>query len=549
MATVFQRLGMAARAAIAAWRNPQQGNATDDIRGRLNLLWSYYDNSVFDSVAQWAAYRSNYVLYRNIRSIYNPTRRLVNFYVAQVYPGVLSEDGKELPDGIPLAIPFSKDTDPKLVSASAQFWQWGNWQSNNKLMIRYGGATGSSLVEIVDNVQRGKVSAAVRWPGLLADRAKDDGPSLVLDDVGNVKFYALEYEATDESGDSYTYRKEVSQESFIEYRDEKVASEELNPYGFVPAVWCKHIDEGWGVDGEGVYGAPAISGSIGKIDELNGLASHTHDHIDLLIDSPGIIASDGKMGRVGEQASAIKTARTAAVDEFASREATSALKTLRRLLMSGPKGTTWVPMTGNLQPEQAIPAMDHLLTEIEHDFPELGMYQELRKMSEVTGPGAARMMGDVYSRVLEVSSNYDTQSIKLFQMATAIGGFRYKENREGWRIRTEAQAKFSPFDLDSYARGELNMAIMPRPLIPMTEDDTITLTGKRLDNAKKAQGIFNDDKVLEVAGISDEDERAEILAEREKEALSAPALARNALPNASPIIRGLLKPATNGRGR
>lgn len=538
---------MAARAAIAAFRSPQESSAASDVRGRLNLYWSYYENSNFDSVAQWEAYRKNYVLYRNIRSIYNPTRRLVNFYVAQVYPGVLSEDATKLPDGVAIAIPFSEDTDEKLKMAVAQFWQWSNWQSNNKLMVRYGGATGSCLVEVVDNVERGKVSTSVRWPGLLADKANDDSPSLILDDVGNVKFYALEYQATDESGDTYTYRKEVSQEAFVEYRDDKVISEEENPYGFVPAVWCKHIDEGWGVDGEGLYGAPAISGSIGKIDELNGLASHTHDHIDILIDSPGIISSDGGVGRIGEQANAIKVNRQAAQDEFSTAAATSAMGTLRRLLLKAPKGASWVPLSGNLEPDDVIPAMEHVLTEIEHDFPELGMYQELRKMSEVTGPGAARMMGDVYSRVLEVSGNYDTQSIKLFQMAAAIGGFRFRDNREGWRLKTEAQAKFQFFDLDSYARGDLNMAIMPRPLIPMTEDDTITLTGKRLDNAKKAQGIFNDDKILEVAGISDEDERAEILAEREKEALNAPAAVSGLLPNASPGIRGLLQAAPNGR--
>lgn len=508
---------MAARAAIAAWRGPQEATPADEIRSRLNLYWHFYQNTNFESLAAWANYRANYVLYRNIRSIYNPTRRLVNFYVAQVYPGVLSEDATKLPDGVAIAIPFSEDTDDALKLAVAQFWQWSNWQSGNKLMVRYGGATGSCLVEVVDNVERGKITTAVRWPGLLADRALDDGPSLVLDDVGNVKFYALEYQATDDAGEVYTYRKEVSQESFIEYRDEKVTSEEPNPYGFVPAVWCKHIDEGWGVDGEGVYGAPAISGSIGKIDELNGIASHGHDQIDMLIDSPGVISSDGGIGKIGEQSSTLKVNRSAAQDEFASTGATSAMRTLRRLLLKAPKGASWVPLTGNLNPEQIIPAMDHLLLEIEHDFPELGMYQELRKMSEVTGPGAARMMGDVYSRVLEVSSNYDTQSIKLFQMAAAIGGFRYRENREGWRLRTEAQAKFSPFDLDSYARGDLNMAIMPRPLIPMTEDDTISLTGKRLDNAAKAQKIFNDDKVLELAGISDEAERAEILRKRETE--------------------------------
>lgn len=523
-------MSLAARAAISAWRGPRESDAADSVRARLNLLWSYYDNSVFDSIAAWANYRANYTLYRNIRSIYNPTRRLVNFYVAQVYPGVLSEDATKLPDGVAIAIPFSDDTDDLLKLAIAQFWQWSNWQSNNKLMVRYGGATGSCLVEVVDNVARGKVTTAVRWPGLIADRAKDDGPSLVLDDVGNVKFYALEYQATDEAGDTYTYRKEASQDSFTEYRDDKVTSESENPYGFVPAVWCKHIDEGWGVDGEGLYGAPAISGSIGKIDELNGLASHAHDHIDSLIDSPGIISSDGGVGRIGEQASAIKVTRATAADEFATSGATSAMRTLRRLLLKAPKGASWVPLTGSLQPEQVVPLMVQLMTEIEHDNPELGMYQELRKMSEVTGPGAARMMGDVYSRVLEVASNYDQQSIKLFQMAAAIGGFRFRENREGWRLRTEAQAKFAPFGLDSYARGELNMAIMPRPLIPMTEDDTITLIGKRLDNAKKAQGIFSDDKVLEVAGVP-EDERAAILSQRERETAKSVALLPPAKPN------------------
>lgn len=510
---------MATRAAIAAFRNPQPGTTTAiaDVRSLINLYWSYYQNQNFDSISEWANYRANYVLYRNIRSIYNPTRRLVNFYVAQVYPGVLSEDASKLPDGIQIAIPFSDDTDDKLKEAIAQFWQWSNWQSGNKLMVRYGGATGSCLVEVVDNVERGKVTAAVRWPGLLADRAKDDGPGLILDDVGNVKFYALEYEAVDERGETYIYRKEVGQDAFTEYRDDKVTSEEPNPYGFVPAVWCKHIDEGWGIDGEGVYGAPAISGSIGKIDELNGIASHAHDHIDLLIDSPGIIASDGGVGKIGEQSSNLKASRSATTVEFATTGASTALRTLRRLLLKAPKGAAWVPMTGNLQPEQAIPAMDHLITEIEHDFPELSMYAELRSMAQVTGPGADRLLGDVKGKVLEVASNYDQQSIKLFQMATAIGGFRYKENREGWRLRTPAQAKFQFFDLDSYARGELDIVIMPRPLVPMTEDDTITLTGKRLDNAKKAQGIFDDEKVLEVAGISDEDERAEILRQREEE--------------------------------
>src|SRR5579859_1045988 len=75
------------------------------------LLWAYYEGSIFDKVARfmnsgawqnslywpasggWQLYKSNYNLYRNIRLIYNPVRRLVDFYAGGVYPGVLSEDG------------------------------------------------------------------------------------------------------------------------------------------------------------------------------------------------------------------------------------------------------------------------------------------------------------------------------------------------------------------------------------------------------------------------------------------------------------------------
>lgn len=505
---------MAAQAAIAAFRDPggvPGGENNDRRRQMIDLYWACYRNTNFDDLAAWLSYRQTYQLYRNIRSIYNPTKRLVNFYVSQVYPGVLSEDASKLPDGVGLAIPFPDDTDEKLKAAIAQFWQWSNWQSNNRLMVRYGAATGSCLVEVDDNVARGKVSAIVQWPGRLASAAKDDSPSLVLDDSGNVKFYALEYQALDEKGETFTYRKEVSQESIVEYRDETKTSENKNPYGFVSAVWCKHIDEG------DDYGAPAIAGSLTKIDELNGLVSHTHDQVDILIDSPGIIASSGNVGLISETSANLKAT---AADEYSAVGALKE-KPTKRLLLHGPADSSWVPLTGNLEPDKIVPLIDRALTEIEHDFPELSMYQELRKMSQVTGPAAARMMGDVGSRVLEVQSNYDTQSIKLFQMAVAIGGFRYREGKEGWRDKNDQRNKFAPFNLESYQKGDLNLSIMPRPLIPVTEDDTITITGKRLDNAKKAQGIFSDDKILEVAGISDEDERTEMLTQRQAEAEKA----------------------------
>jgi hypothetical protein len=532
---------MAVQAGIAAWRNPGSdvpgGIEAGYRRERLNRFWELYRNSAFEDATAWSAYREAFGLYRYIRPIYNPTKRIVNFYVAQVYPGVLSKDASKLPDGVQLAIPLSEDTDDDLKEAIAQFWQFSNWQSGNRLMVRFGAASGSCLVEVVDNVERGKITTAVRWPGWIADRAHDDSPSLVLDDVGNIKFYALEYDALDGKGEAYKYRKEVSQESYRFFRDDKPYDygqgvEFDNPYGFVPAVWTKHIDEG------DDFGSPAISGSIGKFDELNEVVSHVHDQIHLLIASPGIIASSGNVANIEAQAAAIKT-RNATLDEY-NALASVREKSTKRMMLKGPEGTSWIPLVGALEPDKVDPSVERLLSEIEHDFPELSMYQELRKMSQVTGPGAARMMGDVYSRVLEVSSNYDAQSIKLFQMAVAIGGFRFAEGKDGWKDKTEQRKKFAPFGLDSYSRGELNFSIMPRPLIPMTEADSIELTGKRLDNAKKAQGVFPDDKVLEIAGISDEDERADMLSELEENSQGAPSAIRGMGDTVPPAVRSLL---------
>lgn len=496
----------------SAFRDPARALAPefDDRRAYFNLLWSLYKSTAFEDNAAWAVYREKFGLYRRTRTIYNPTKRLVNFYVAQVYPGVLSADANRLPDGTPLAIPLAEDTDKDLKAAVAQFWQWCNWQSGNKLWVRYGAATGSGLVELDDDVKRGKVSTLVRWPGLVKD--------LALDGVGNVKSYALEYDTEDAEGKQFTYRKEVTRESFSYFSDDKpftpegkTAPVEDNPYGFVPAVWVKHTDEG------GDYGEPAISGALGKMDELNELASHVSDAVHVLIDSPGVLASSGNVGKIGQKKEAT------AADEY-SATSTLAERTNKRLLLKGPHDTKWVALIPNINPEQVETRIESIYTEIERDFPELKFWETARGMTTLTGPAIDKLSGDVKGRLGEAQGNYDLQSTKLFQMAAAIGGFRFREGREGWRERTAQREKFGPFDLTSYQRGELDMEIMPRPLIPQTEDEAVGMQGKRLENAKKADAAgLSDRRVLTIAGVPEEEIAGELVAKsqaREEQSLT-----------------------------
>jgi hypothetical protein len=466
MSNVFNAAQVGWQAARRAYDEPNMGNQYRSFYRRISeydLLWSYYNSSAFDRAARflnnqiaggyygpylWDRYKANYNLYRNIRLIYNPTTRLVNFYAGQVYPGVLSEDGSKLPDGVPLAIPFSDDTSPALRSAIAQIWQWSNWQQKKAVEVRYCAALGSVLVEVEDDLDRGKVCLSVCWPGTVVD--------LDLDNAGNVKSYTIEYYTYEDGVGQYRYKKTVDQQYFRYFKDDEpfdygYGAVVENPYGFVPAVWIKHSDMG------GDHGAPVISGTMGKIDELNNLASHVHDQIHKVIGAPLLISSKSKITNL------FSTQKRGPTSDFL--EPSTDQESV--LMLAGPEDAKAQTLAGDLNLADAALHMDRIITEIENDHPELSFYKELRTMSQVTGPGAQRMMGDVEQLVIEAQAGYDLQNIKLFQMAVAMAGFR--ANSGNWGPLNSQQQKFAPFNLDSYEAGDLEMAIMPRPLLNSTK--------------------------------------------------------------------------------
>ena len=508
-----------------------------------NLLWSYYNGSMFERIVGaanawnwniyaggWQAYKSNYNLYRNIRLIYNPTRRLVDFYAGQVYPGVLSVDGKKLPDGISLAVPFSEDTPEQLRAAIAQFWQSSNWQARKAVQVRYGAALGNVLIEVVDDTEHGCVSADIIWPGFVVD--------LECDNAGNVKRYVLQYQAQDDTG-GYLYRKEVDHEAFRYFRDEepydygsgKVVE---NPYGFVPAVWIKHIDVG------GRYGSPAMAGSFGKIDELNNLASQVHDHIHKSVGAPFIFWTDGRLSKLDETAK-----RPFTIEESEPSSDQESIQYIK-----GPKDGRVESLVGNLSLADAGSRMDKLYEELEQDHPELTFYKELRAMSQVTGPAASRLVGDVNSRFAEAAASYDQANIRLFQMAVAIGGFR--ANSGAWGKLNRQQQKYLPFDLASFEQGELDMEIMPRPLLVPTRQE-IGMENELMYKGVwyAAQSSIPAEFVLEDAGWTDEKLTALKQAiEAQRTVALQQAVQKQAQSNEPPVLPAQTTPApASGTGQ
>lgn len=420
--------------------------------------WSYATSSAFDNIAAWAARASKYRLYKYTRLIYNPVGRLNEFYGSQVYPGFLPQGDMPIPGGAREAIPFVPGVDPAVEEGARQLWQWSNWQIMKDVMVEFAAAVGDCLVELVDDPSRGKIAFRPWWPGLVVE--------LSLDWYGNIRVYAIAYQAYDRVlKKTYTFKQRVTKETFETFYDDvpwspdpDVPPVQPNPYGFVPAVWVQHRSIGT------TYGQPAIRGTS-KIDELNSLVSRVHDHIGVRMKSPLGIA--GKF-----DANGFKTHKKGGEDGDTV------------FLISLPDGATGVPLSGNIEPEQALGHITNLIKEIEADNPELTAWNQLRSMGEVSGVAIERALGDTQGRLYRAQASYDLATVKMIQMGIAMAGHRLASG--DWE-GTPAQRKFEGFGLESYANGDLDCAIAPRPLVPPTSKELYETQQARYDALAAAQ--------------------------------------------------------------
>jgi hypothetical protein len=508
----FQALSVATKTFFRTWGNPEQQHALKEheVRAyRYARLWDLYQGTAFEDLEAWAEYRRAFALYRQIRLIWDHVHSLVEFYATHVWSGSLADDGLKLPDGVPNAIPLAEDTDTSLAAAIGQLWKWWNFQEVMTMLVRYTAALGEMLVEIKDDPDRGKVLIDLVWPSYVKD--------IRLDEAGNVTYYCIEYQVWDEQrNDYYIYKREVDKQSFRTFKNGQpfdytadssdpspatattAASSGLsetflpgeggaaipNPYGFVPAVLFRHIRT------LGVHGEPAVWATQSELDEVNALFSHIIDKSHVSLRAPivvaGNIAPNSLQRALNNMVGAVKRTFTEDLDDpYADREELN--------ILEGPAGTQ--VSTIELKITDATTVLDRVIAGIERKTPEVTFYEQLRAMTQLTGPAASRLLGDVEHRVRSISAGYDNNLVKLLQMGVAVAGWRVNSGDWDYTVTGEpqpddafeavdgrarealtvAQKLFTGFDLDSYARGDLDFDIMPRDLVPMTSRERYEL--------------------------------------------------------------------------
>jgi hypothetical protein len=272
-----------------------------------------------------------------------------------------------------------------------------------------------------------------------------------------------------------------------------------NPFGFVPAVWDRHRVK-WGE-----RGGAATDGTTQALMQLNSMFSQAFDFQRKVFFAPIIVK-----GQLVDQATtAVSAARPPKVADIGA-----SLPSSINFLQGGVDADI-------VQPTFDIGKTLEMLKEIREGIlaenPEASFYQQMREMSNVSAPGAEQMMGDVKNRTFLARAGYDMGTVKLFQMAISMCG--YHANNGSWgKELTARQQAFKPYTIDSYKKGEMDMTIASRPIVPLSE-------GERLDIVLKKESIQTQ-WGLEQLGLS-EDEAIRILEERENQfevvATAAPA--------------------------
>jgi len=125
---------------------------------RYAILWAFYGNDVYDNIHSWAKiYKSQYELYRHIRNIYNPTKRIIDFWRTHLWGD----------------LKFNTNENDQLSDDITQILNWSNWQSNRVIAAYQGSLFGDTFIKIVDDTDKDRVYHEIVHPGNIKELELD----------------------------------------------------------------------------------------------------------------------------------------------------------------------------------------------------------------------------------------------------------------------------------------------------------------------------------------------------------------------------------------
>lgn len=463
--TVWNRLGDALQTGIEAgvqtWRGdnvyPLFGNdrAWDTWESRLERYQQYeyyYISKQYSDINRLSLLlKEQGRLYVNVRSIYNPVYRMVNLYADKVYPAMI--DFNDLTKG---AIPVVGS--PQIRDSLKRLFRWSNWNAEKQLYVRTGEKLGDTFIRIVDDIDSKRVLLEVLLPQKVQYLKKDS--------AGNIKEIWITYYLNEDRPTALgtpdlkrvRIREEITPDHVIIYENDKKVDEWENPFGFVPVVHVKPIDEGF------VFGDTRWDISRSLINEINSQAALLNDQVRKAI-IPYIATIGGK------------------IDGSALTRSNKTMDELINIAVG--LGGDVKMIAPQIDIASALKNIESQLNELRENNPELFMYQ-LADMSLPPSGVALRQFFDLgVNKITGAQGIYDDALIRACQMALTIGGVQGYQD--------------FPYTIQSFEAGDLDFTFKTRDVIYDAIPETTRINYLMSSGAPQSA-------VWTALGVSDEDQ-------------------------------------------
>lgn len=221
---------------------------------RYNLLWAYYENTMYDSdilasLDASAAKRAQEVLYTYVKPVFNVCTRAVSVDVGSV-----------------LADPVRVTSElPGIEQAIVDTWKRSKFQARLNRMLRYGSAYGDAYLRLYDETS-GKPKIMLHPPTEMDIEVDPHDPDQIERAILTYNYF--------EGDKRCDYRMEITADAYYTFLDDEPttfdgypAPEWENALRVVPVVPVRLLDYG------DVYGAPTFHSVLPQLDAVNEVAS------------------------------------------------------------------------------------------------------------------------------------------------------------------------------------------------------------------------------------------------------------------------------------
>lgn len=475
------------------------------------LLAFYMTNGLYDDMSRMLAAGGNPA--EAMKPLRNPAYRIVEFYVAKVWPG-------NLPEALPIVSDNQNIEEPiKLI------WKWSNWSAKKQVATRQCSMFGDMFIKVCSRPANTSAGAEARvWLDLIKPEyvtefetdehgayltyVKIDVPhNVTVDSEGNTKirWYTEVWSKDDQLFRSWTH--DHGPDALIKRLgtpDVSMSMAGQMGIDFIPIAHAKFKDIG---DDRGIG---AFTLSLDKINEVNRKATRLSQMLfrhnkALWAITANALDKEGRpipaprfAGDSVSQAVPTSTYNRSGLSDHLAMDDGDILR------LSGMSDIKSLVPAINYEAARAI-IQDDLL-ELEYDQPEMAYYRLVSLPGEMSGRALRFRLASAIDRVLEARGNMEAALILAHQMALTIGKLVGSFNSS----------------IGNFETGDFDHSFAPREVISTNdlEDAMARKTNAEAATAMQTAGVSKRESLMENFGYG-EDEVQRIMDEATVDAKAA----------------------------